>query len=132
MLAMKRLLNRFSYSLVWCNKINCAAIQDQILGGPVRLQLGDIQQEMQEIRGRGKFDDRCRAEICLMTCDPEERPMAVISPDGRWHRNDTDNGQGSPRIRWGGTIHVRMLEHLFAGRCDRREFERGKLILKYF
>ena len=99
MLAMKRLLNRFSYSLVWCNKINCAAIQDHILGGPVRLQLGDIQQEMQKIRGRGKLIDRCSSDMCVMTCDSEERPMAVISPDGRWHRNDTDNGQGSPRIR---------------------------------
>ena len=85
MLAMKRLLNRFSYSLVWCNKINCAAIQDHILGGPVRLQLGDIQQEMQEIRGRSKYDAGCPASkhIYQMMCDNEERPMAVISPDGR-------------------------------------------------
>ena len=85
MLAMKRLLNRFSYSLVWCNKINCAAIQDHILGGPVRLQLGDIQQEMHKIRKRTKYDAECPAseKIYQMTCDHEERPMAVISEDGR-------------------------------------------------
>ena len=85
MLAMKRLLNRFSYSLVWCNKINCAAIQDHILGGPVRLKLQDIQQEMQEIRGRSKYDAECPAseKIYQMMCDHEERPMAVISSDGR-------------------------------------------------
>ena len=117
MLAMKRLLNRFSYSLVWCNKINCAAIQDHILGGPVRLELGDIQQEMQDIKGRGKFDDRCMAEICLMTCDPEERPMAVISPDGRWHRNDTDNGQGSPRIRLEAVMLVQVLHNRLIVSC---------------
>ena len=85
MLAMKRLLNRFSYSLVWCNKINCAAIQDHILGGPVRLKLQDIQQEMQEIRGRTRYDAGCPAseKIYQMMCDHEERPLAVISPDGR-------------------------------------------------
>ena len=85
MLAMKRLLNRFSYSLVWCNKINCAAIQDHILGGPVRLQLQDIQQEMHKIRKRTKYDAECPAseEIYKMMCDNEDRPMAVISPDGR-------------------------------------------------
>merc|ERR1712156_915319 len=55
MLAIKRLLNRFSYSLVWCNLLNCIGIQDQILGGPVRLQLGDIQQEMHKIVKRNIY-----------------------------------------------------------------------------
>ena len=42
MLAIKYLFNRFSYSLVWCNLINCVGIQDKALGSKVRLDLGKV------------------------------------------------------------------------------------------
>ena len=90
MLAIKNLLNRFSYSLVWCNLINCIGIQDKVLGAKVRLDLEDIQQHIEWIKKR---------TIRLNLCDVLEREMAVISPDGRWH-HQTDNGQGSHYIRW--------------------------------
>ena len=49
------------------------------------MQLGDIQQEMHKIVKRNIYDAECPAseEIYKMTCDHEERPMAVISEDGR-------------------------------------------------
>ena len=45
MLAIKYLLNRFSYSLVWCNLLNCIGIQDDVLGSQLRLELGKIKEE---------------------------------------------------------------------------------------
>ena len=89
MLAIKRLLNRFSYSLVWCNLLNCIGIQDEVLGSPVRLPVEEIQQHIDWVRPRG---------IELNLCDKLARPMAVIEPDGSWAA-DTDNGQGSQYIR---------------------------------
>ena len=35
----------------------------------------------------------------LNSCDPLERPLALITGGGRWE-GETDNGQGSPGIRW--------------------------------
>ena len=89
MLAIKRLLNRFSYSLVWCNLLNCIGIQDEVLGSPVRLPVEEIQQHIDWVRPRG---------IELNLCDKQARPMAVIEPEGTWKQN-TDNGQGSQFIR---------------------------------
>ena len=90
MLAIKRLLNRFSYSLVWCNLLNCIGIQDEVLGSPVRLPVEEVQQHIEWVRPRG---------IELNLCDKKARPMAIIKPDGTWDQN-TDNGQGSQYIRW--------------------------------
>ena len=89
MLAIKFLFNRFSYSLVWCNMINCIGIQDDILGSEVRLDLEDIQQHILTIKERS---------MLLNLCDRQERPLAVISPEGKWE-GETDNAQGSPIIR---------------------------------
>ena len=89
MLAIKNLLNRFSYSLVWCNMINCIGVQDKVLGKEVRLAVEEIQQHIEYIK---------RRSIWLNYCDHLERPLAVISPDGRW-LGETDNSQGSPYIR---------------------------------
>ena len=50
MLAIKNLFNRFSYSLVWCNLINCIGIQDKVLGSPVRLEVEEIQQHIEWIQ----------------------------------------------------------------------------------
>merc|ERR1712156_150036 len=91
MLAIKYLFNRFSYSLVWCNLINCIGIQDKAFGSKVRLDLEDIQQHISIVQ---------RRTISLNNCDHLERPLAVISPEGEWH-NQTDNGQGSQFIRCG-------------------------------
>ena len=40
-----------------------------------------------------------RRSIYLNYCDDLDRPMAVVSPDGRW-TEETDNVQGSPYVRW--------------------------------
>jgi len=82
MLAMKYLMERFNYSLVWCNKVNCMAVLDSALGGKVRLPL--------QFLDSGRLD--------MHKCDDKQRPMALIGPDGHWS-GDTDLGQGSPHIR---------------------------------
>ena len=89
MLAIKYLLNRFSYSLVWCNLINCIGIQDNILGTALRLGVEEIQQHIVTMRTRSLF---------FNNCDYLERPLALISSEGRWEEED-DNGQGSQFIR---------------------------------
>merc|ERR1719192_2234704 len=98
MLAIKNLFNRFSYSLVWCNLVNCIGIQDKVLGSEVRLDQEVVQQHILTIQKRTLY---------LNKCDPLERPMAVITPDGKWEK-ESDNSQGSQYIR-----------------CERKEFERG-------
>ena len=97
MLAIKNLFNRFSYSLVWCNLINCIGIQDKVLGSQVRLEVEEIQQHIQWIRKRS---------IILNYCDARERPLALVSPEGRWNQ-ETDNSQGSPYIRF--TVRIYLL-----------------------
>ena len=62
MLAIRRLLQRFLYSLVWCNKVNCLAVQDEVLGGKVHLPLDTLD--------RGRLNQH--------PCDRKHRPMAVI------------------------------------------------------
>jgi|ERR1712192_88431 len=39
LLALKLLLQRFNYSVVWCNKVNCLAVRDSELGCSLRLPL---------------------------------------------------------------------------------------------
>ena len=39
LLATQYLLNRFSYSLVYCNKVNCIGVADSLLSNPVRYYL---------------------------------------------------------------------------------------------
>ena len=121
MLAIKNLFNRFSYSLVWCNLINCIGIQDKVLGSKIRLPVEEIQQHIQFIK---------RRSIVLNLCDHLERPMALISPDGTWN-GETDNSQGSPYIRL--FICYQCLTFLSTGmiyvRCFLKEYQRGKLII---
>ena len=79
---MKYLFNRFLYSMVWCNKCNCVGVRDDLLVKP----------------------DRSPAERFYIghsyghICDSKKRPMALISPEGKWE-GKTDKGQGSPVIR---------------------------------
>ena len=49
-----------------------------------------------------------RRSVRLNPCDYLERPLAVITPEGKWEEDD-DNGQGSQFIR-----------------CEMKEFERGQ------
>jgi hypothetical protein len=62
LLAAKYLMERFGYSLVWCNNVNCLAVADEALGGEVRLPL--------ERLDAGRLDAH--------PCDTKRRPMAVI------------------------------------------------------
>jgi hypothetical protein len=83
LLAVKHLMERFHYSLVWCNKVNCLGVEDAALvGGEVRLPL--------ERLDAGRLDQHA--------CDSKHRHMALIGEDGRWS-GETDGGEGSPHIR---------------------------------
>ena len=82
LLAVQYLFNRFSYSLVYCNKVNCIGVQDSLLDQPVRLPT--------EFFNRGRLDQH--------RCDSQGRLLAVIEPTGRW-AGQTDGGEGSPHIR---------------------------------
>ena len=82
MLAVQYLLNRFSYSMVWCNKVNCMGVRDEILGQPLRLPVTGFD--------RGRLDQH--------RCDEKNRLLAVITPQGTYE-GETDNGVGSPHIR---------------------------------
>ena len=68
LLATQYLFNRFSYSLVYCNKVNCIGVQDSLLDQPVRLPT--------EFFNRGRLDQH--------RCDGQRRLLAVIEPSGRW------------------------------------------------
>ena len=82
LLALSYLFNRFSYSMVWCNKINCVGVQDAALGHPLRLPVTEFN------AGR----------LGLHPCDKTSRKMAIITPEGTFN-GDTDGGQGSPYVR---------------------------------
>ena len=82
LLATQYLFNRFSYSLVYCNKVNCIGVADSLLDQPVRLET--------EFFDRGRLDQH--------RCDGKKRALALIQPTGRWTGED-DGGQGSPHIR---------------------------------
>ena len=83
-LACQYLFNRFSYSLVWCNFVNCIGIQDDILGEPVRLPIQAFSDPRHKVTGH--------------RCDKHKRPIAIITSEGKYE-GDNDNGMGSPRIR---------------------------------
>jgi len=82
LLALKFLMERFNYSLVWCNKVNCMAVADAELGAPLRLPI--------ELLEAGRLDEHW--------CDKKHRHMAVIGEDGKWN-GGADEGEGSPHIR---------------------------------
>jgi len=82
LLALKLLLERFKYSVVWCNKVNCLAVKDSELGTSLRLPL--------EVLDNGRLDQH--------RCDDKNRPLAIIDEDGRWS-GKSDGGKGSPHIR---------------------------------
>ena len=84
-LAAQYLLNRFSYSLVWCNFCNCIGIQDSILSQPVRLPIQAFSDPRHNVTGH--------------KCDKQRRPMAIITPEGKYE-GANDEGTGSPRIRY--------------------------------
>jgi len=84
-LALNYLFNRFDYSLVFCNLINCFAVRDDALGVLIRRPLSEIYAT-------------ARKPGCAHFCDYSNRSMAVIDPSGHW-LGDTDKGLGSPGIR---------------------------------
>jgi len=82
LLALKLLLERFNYSVVWCNKVNCMAVKDSELGTSLRLPL--------EVLYKGRLDQH--------RCEDKNRTLAIIDQDGRW-TGKSDGGKGSPHIR---------------------------------
>jgi len=82
LLACQYLFNRFSYSMVYCNLVNCVAIRDDILPHPVRLPTKVFH----------------RYNSFITRCDQKKRPMAIIEKNGKWEGR-TDNGNGSFYIR---------------------------------
>jgi len=84
-LSLYYLFNRFQYSLLMCNYINCFAVRDDALGAYIRRPYEDIFLTHPTRKG----------------CDFANRSMAVIDPNGRW-MGATDEGQGSPMIRYVG------------------------------
>ena len=82
LLAVSYLFNRFSYALVWCNKVNCIGVRDEVLGLPLRRPATEF---------LGPRLDQHK-------CDGQDREMAVISRDGTWN-GTLDGGEGSPHIR---------------------------------
>ena len=84
LLAAKLLLQRFHYSIVWCNVVNCLAVLDSALGSPARLSPSFL------YKGRGVMEE--------YPCDHRARQMALIGEDGRWDGRK-DGGEGSPNIR---------------------------------
>ena len=98
LLAAKLLLQRFHYSVVWCNVVNCLAVLDSALGSPARLSPTFL------FKGRGAKEE--------YPCDHRARQMAVIGEDGRWDGR-RDGGEGSPNIRC--TLSHRQQRDLVAG-----------------
>ena len=67
LLAVQYLLNRFSYSLVFCNKVNCIGVEDSLLDSPARLQT--------EFFNRGRLDKhRCDMTV-RGDCWPSYSPV---------------------------------------------------------
>jgi len=83
-LALYYLFNRFSYSLIFCNLINCFAVRDSELDVCIRRPMSAI--GVTRAPGRGH------------PCDYSNRSMAVIDPSGFWTGKE-DGGEGSPMIR---------------------------------
>ena len=82
LLAVSYLFNRFNYSLVWCNTVNCIGIKDEVLG----------------VRLRRHPTEFLGPRLDQHKCDNQRREMAVINEKGFW-TGETDSGQGSPHIR---------------------------------
>ena len=98
LLAAKLLLQRFEYSIVWCNSVNCLAVLDSALGSPARLAPSYL------YKGRANMEK--------YPCDHRARQMALIGEDGRWDGR-RDGGEGSPNIRC--TLSHRQQRDLVAG-----------------
>ena len=62
--------------------MNCIGVLDSVLGTQVRL-------------GVEEFD---AGRLDMHPCDKKNRPLAIISPTGKWEGED-DGGLGSPHIR---------------------------------
>merc|ERR1719327_1606179 len=81
--------NRFGYSMVFCNGINCFAVRDEELDVCIRRPIR--QMFIQNQYGTGH------------RCDYSNRSMAVIDPNGFW-TGEEDRGIGSPMIRHTGCV----------------------------
>jgi len=87
MLALHYLFNRFGYSLLLCNIVNCFAVRDKEFDVCIRRPIDDI--FLKNGWGEGHV------------CDYSNRSMAVIDPTGLWTGMD-DRGEGSPQVRHTG------------------------------
>ena len=98
-------MRRFQYSLVWCNLVNCIGkykigekfdliiylgILNEALGASLDLSVEEICRFSSILK---------KNEMVLHKCDPLERPLALITTEGKWEQ-ETDNSQGSFRIRY--------------------------------
>ena len=63
-------------------QVNCIGVLDSVLGAEVRLGAEEFY--------AGRLD--------MHPCDKKDRPLAIISPTGKWEGED-DGGMGSPHIR---------------------------------
>ena len=63
-------------------QVNCIGVLDSVLGAEVRLGVEEFY--------AGRLD--------MHPCDKKDRPLAIISPTGKWEGED-DGGMGSPHIR---------------------------------
>ena len=61
-----------------------------VLGTPIDLTNDEICKFTSILKKNG---------LNLHTCDPYERPMAIITAEGTWE-HETDNSQGSLKIRF--------------------------------
>ena len=82
LLATYYLFNRFQYSMVWCNVVNCIGVRDDVLGFPLRRPHEEF------------YTQRLDQHLC----DYKRRWMAVINENGTW-TGETDSGKGSPHMR---------------------------------
>ena len=63
-------------------QVNCIGVLDSVLGAEVRPGVEEFY--------AGRLD--------MHPCDKKDRPLAIISPTGKWEEED-DGGLGSPHIR---------------------------------
>ena len=92
-------------------------ILNEVLGAALDLSADEICKFSSIIQKNG---------MVLHKCDPEERPLAIITEEGKWE-HETDNSQGSLRIRFVIFKTAVILQcHQIMFRCQYKEFERGQ------
>ena len=86
-------------------KQNILGILNEALGASLDLSLDEICKFTSILKKNG---------MVLHRCDPLERPLAIITEEGKWE-NENDNSQGSLRIRFVTYKDSQSLILLFLG-----------------